>query len=82
MTQIELYKNLKQTKLDEDRKTLVQDIDRLIQEAELLKNQLQAGHVFCADLNHRASKIDQRAVEFQATLGTIGLLEHLMEETA
>ena len=75
MNRIELYKNLKQAKLDEDRKSLIDAIDRLMQEAELFKRQLEQGHAFCADLTRRGQLVDQLAERIRNTTDTIGLLE-------
>ena len=75
MERIELYKNLKQAKLDEDRKKLLASIDHLIQEAELVKSQIEAGHAWETNLANRGRQVDDLAASVQNTMGTIALLE-------
>ena len=58
MERIELYKNLKQAKLDEDRKKLLASIDHLLQEAELVKSQIEAGHAWETNLANRGRQVD------------------------
>jgi hypothetical protein len=77
MERIELYKNLKQAKLDEDRKKLLASIDHLIQEAELVKSQIEAGHAWETNLANRGRQVDDLAASVQNTMGTIALLETL-----
>ena len=75
MERIELYKNLKQAKLDEDRKKLLASIDHLLQEAELVKSQIEAGHAWETNLANRGRQVDDLAASVQNTMGTIALLE-------
>ena len=75
MERIELYKNLRQAKLDEDRKKLLASIDHLIQEAELVKSQIEAGHAWETSLANRGRQVDDLAASVQNTMGTIALLE-------
>ena len=79
MERIELYKNLKQAKLDEDRKKLLASIDHLIQEAELVKSQIEAGHAWETNLANRGRQVDDLAASVQNTMGTIALLETLQQ---
>ena len=72
---IALYKNLKQATLDEDRKRLLASIDHLIQEAELVKSQILAGHAWETNLANRGRQVDDLAASVQNTMGTIALLE-------
>jgi len=75
MERIELYKNLKQATLTEDRKKLLASIDHLIQEAELVKSQIEAGHAWETNLANRGRQVDDLAASVQNTMGTIALLE-------
>ena len=79
MERIELYKNLKQAKLDEDRKKLLASIDHLIQEAELVKSQIEAGHAWETNLANRGRQVDDLAASVQNTMGTIALLETIQQ---
>ena len=79
MERIELYKNLKQAKLDEDRKKLLASIDHLIQEAELVRSQIEAGHAWETNLANRGRQVDDLAASVQNTMGTIALLETLQQ---
>ena len=79
MDRIELYKNLKQATLDEDRKKLLASIDHLIQEAELVKSQIEAGHAWETNLANRGRQVDDLAASVQNTMGTIALLETIQE---
>ena len=76
---IALYKNLKQATLDEDRKRLLASIDHLIQEAELVKSQILAGHAWETNLANRGRQVDDLAAGVQNTMGTIALLETIQE---
>jgi hypothetical protein len=80
MERIELYKNLKQAKLDEDRKKLLASIDHLIQEAELVKSQIEAGHAWETNLANRGRQVDDLAASVQNTMGTIALLETIQSD--
>ena len=80
MERIELYKNLKQAKLDEDRKKLLASIDHLIQEAELVKSQIEAGHAWETNLANRGRQVDDLAASVQNTMGTIALLETIQND--
>ena len=80
MDRIELYKNLKQGTLDEDRKKLLLAIDRLVQETELLTRQIEAGHIFNANLADRGRQVDELTINVQNTMGTIALLETIQEQ--
>ena len=80
MERIELYKNLKQAKLDEDRKKLLASIDHLIQEAELVRSQIEAGHAWETNLANRGRQVDDLAASVQNTMGTIALLETLQSD--
>jgi hypothetical protein len=80
MERIELYKNLKQAKLDEDRKKLLASIDHLIQEAELVKSQIEAGHAWETNLANRGRQLDDLAASVQNTMGTIALLETIQSD--
>ena len=79
MDRIELYKNIKQATLDEDRKKLLASIDHLIQEAELVKSQIEAGHAWETNLANRGRQVDDLAASVQNTMGTIALLETIQE---
>ncbi|MBC8426432.1 hypothetical protein H8E07_20125 [bacterium] len=79
MERIELYKNLKQAKLDEDRKKLLASIDHLIQEAELVRSQIEAGHAWETNLANRGRQVDDLAASVQNTMGTIALLETIQQ---
>ena len=79
MDRIELYKNLKQGTLTEDRKKLLASIDHLIQEAELVKSQIEAGHAWETNLANRGRQVDDLAASVQNTMGTIALLETIQE---
>ncbi len=79
MDRIELYKNLKQATLDEDRKKLLASFDHLIQEAELVKSQIEAGHAWETNLANRGRQVDDLAASVQNTMGTIALLETIQE---
>ena len=76
---IALYKNLKQATLDDSRKRLVASIDHLIQEAELVKSQILAGHAWETNLANRGRQVDDLAASVQNTMGTIALLETIQE---
>ena len=76
---IELYKNLKQATLTEDRKKLLASIDHLIQEAELVRSQVEAGHTWETNLANRGRQVDDLAASVQNTMGTIALLETIQE---
>ena len=76
---IALYKNLKQATLDDDRKRLLASIDHLIQEAELVKSQILAGHAWETNLANRGRQVDDLAASVQNTMGTIALLETIQE---
>jgi len=80
MERIELYKNLKQAKLDEDRNKLLASIDHLIQEAELVKSQIEAGHAWETNLANRGRQVDDLAASVQNTMGTIALLETIQSD--
>ena len=80
MTTIELHKNMKQAKLDADRYDLILAIDRLVQEAEAFKGQIQAGQVYNANLTHRGRVVDELAESVRHTIDTIALLEALQSE--
>ncbi len=80
MERIELYKNLKQAKLDEDRKKLLASIDHLLQEAELVKSQIEAGHAWETNLANRGRQVDDLAASVQNTMGTIALLETIQND--
>ena len=80
MERIELYKNLKQAKLDEDRKKLLASIDHLIQEAQLVKSQIEAGHTWETNLANRGRQVDDLAASVQNTMGTIALLETIQSD--
>ncbi|MBT7165060.1 MAG: hypothetical protein HN849_11905 [Victivallales bacterium] len=80
MERIELYKNLKQAKLDEDRKKLLASIDHLLQEAELVKSQIEAGHAWETNLANRGRQVDDLAASVQNTMGTIALLETIQSD--
>ncbi len=82
MDRIELYKNLKQGTLDEDRKRLLASIDHLIQEAELVKQQIEAGHAWETNLANRGRQVDDLAASVQNTMGTIALLETIQNTEA
>jgi hypothetical protein len=76
---IELYRNLKQATLTEDRKKLLASIDHLIQEAELVRSQVEAGHAWETNLANRGRQVDDLASSVQNTMGTIALLETIQE---
>ena len=76
---IELYKNLKQAKLDADRDDLIRALDRLMQEAEAFKAQVQAGQIYNANLTHRGRVVDELADSIRHTGDTIALLETIRE---
>ena len=80
MERIELYKNLKQATLTEDRKKLLASIDHLIQEAELVKSQIEAGHAWETNLANRGRQVDDLAASVQNTMGTIALLETIQND--
>ena len=80
MERIELYKNLKQATLDGEKEKLLHSIDRLIQEAELFKRQLEGGQIFNANLADRGRQVDELAISVQNTMGTIALLETIQHE--
>ena len=80
MERIELYKNLRQAKLDEDRKKLLASIDHLLQEAELVKSQIEAGHAWETNLANRGRQVDDLAASVQNTMGTIALLETIQND--
>ena len=82
MDRIELYKNLKQGTLDEDRKKLLLAIDRLVQETELLTRQIEGGHIFNANLADRGRQVDELAISVQHTMGTIALLDSIQNDEA
>ena len=75
MNRIELYKNLKQAKLNADRDDLIDAIDRLVQEATTFKAHVRDGQVYNADLTRRGQLVDQLAERIRNTTDTIGLLE-------
>jgi len=77
---IELYKNLKQATLTEDRRKLLASIDHLIQEAELVRSQVEAGHAWETNLANRGRQVDDLTASVQNTMGTIALLETIQEE--
>lgn len=76
---IALYKNLKQATLTEDRKKLLASIDHLIQEAELVRSQVEAGHAWETNLANHGRQVDDLAASVQNTMGTIALLETIQE---
>ena len=80
MERIELYMNLKQATLDGEKEKLLHSIDRLIQEAELFKRQLEGGQIFNANLADRGRQVDELAISVQNTMGTIALLETIQHE--
>jgi hypothetical protein len=80
MDRIELYKNLKQGTLTEDRKKLLASIDHLIQEAELVRSQVEAGHAWETNLANRGRQVDDLAASVQNTMGTIALLETIQSD--
>ena len=82
MDRIELYKNLKQATLDEDRKKLLASIAHLIQEAELVKSQIEAGHAWETNLANRGRQVDDLAASVQNTMGTIALLDAIQSGEA
>ena len=79
MERIELYMNLKQATLDGEKEKLLHSIDRLIQEAELFKRQLEGGQIFNANLADRGRQVDELAISVQNTMGTIALLETIQQ---
>jgi hypothetical protein len=76
---IELYKNMKQAKLTADRDDLIQALDRLVQEAQAFKAQVQAGQFYNANLTHRGRVADELAESMRNTTDTIALLETIQE---
>ena len=80
MDRIELYKNLKQATLTEDRKRLLAAIDHLIQEAESVRRQIEDGHAWETNLANRGRQVDDLAASVQNTMGTIALLETIQQE--
>ena len=80
MERIELYMNLKQATLDGEKEKLLHSIDRLMQEAELFKRQLEGGQIFNANLADRGRQVDELAISVQNTMGTIALLETIQHE--
>ena len=80
MDRIELYLELKRGSLHEDRKDLLTVIDRLIQEAELLKRQVEAGHIYNAVLADRGRKVDEGAIDVQHAMGTVAMLESIRSD--
>ena len=82
MERIELYKNLKQATLDEDRKKLLLAIDRLVQEADLLKHQIEDGHIYNANLADSGRQVDELAIGVQHTMETIALLDSIQNDEA
>jgi hypothetical protein len=80
MTTIELHKNMKQAKLDADRDDLILALDRLVQEAQAFKAQIQAGQVYNANLTHRGRVVDELAESMRHTIDTIALLDALQSD--
>jgi len=72
---IELYRNLKQATLTEERKKLLASVDHLIQEAELVRSQIEAGHAWETNLANRGRQVDDLTASVQNTMGTIALLD-------
>ena len=79
MDRIELYKNLKQATLTEDRKKLLAAIDHLIQEAESVKRQFEEGHAWETNLANRGRQVDDLAASIQNIVGVIALLETIQQ---
>ena len=79
MDRIELYKNLKQGSLAEERKKLMAAIDHLIQEAESVKRQFEEGHAWETNFANRGRQVDDLAASVQNTMGTIALLETIQQ---
>jgi len=79
MDRIELYMNLKQGTLTEDRRKLLAAIDHLIQEAEMVRRQVEAGHAWETNLANRGRQVDDIAANIQNTMGTIAMLESLQK---
>jgi len=80
MTTIELHKNMKQAGLDEDCKQLLNAIDRLVREAELLKHQVEAGHIYNAGLLDSGRRVDMLAEKVRSDGEMIAMLEALQED--
>ena len=79
MDRIELYKNLKQGSLAEERKKLMAAIDHLIQEAQLVKRQFEEGHAWETNLANRGRQVDDLAASIQNLVGVIALLETIQQ---
>jgi len=79
MDRIELYKNMKQAKLAEDRRDLLRALDRLVEEAEQFKRQVEEGQIYNANLTHRGRVVDELAESIRHTGDTIALLETIQE---
>jgi len=79
MERIELYKNMKQAKLTEDRKDLLRALDRLLEEAEMFKRQVEGGSIYNTNLTDRGRKVDELAESIRHTGDTVALLELLQE---
>jgi hypothetical protein len=79
MDRIEFYLDLKRGTLHEERKDLLTAIDRLIQEAQLFKRQIEAGQIYNPGLADRGRKVDERAIDVQNAMGTVAMLESLQK---
>lgn len=79
MDRIELYLELRQGTLHEERKDLLTAIDRLIQEAQLFKRQIEAGQIYNPGLAGRGRKVDELAIGVQHAMGTVAMLESIQK---
>jgi len=78
--QIGSYLNLKRAKLTEDRKALVHALERLAEEAEMFKRQVEGGSIYNANLTDRGRKVDELAESIRHTGDTVALLEMLQQD--
>ena len=80
MKRLDLYLNLRRDTLHEERKDLLNAIDRLIQEAQLFKEQVAAGKAFKPGLGDRGRTVDELAAGVQSLTGTIEMLESIQQD--
>jgi hypothetical protein len=80
MKRIDLYLSLRRDTLEAERKDLLTALDRLIQEAQLYKEQVAAGKVFKAGLGDRGRTVDELAVGVRSLLETLEMLESIQKD--
>ncbi len=79
MDKLELYLDLRQGTLHEERKDLLATLDTLIAEAQFFKTEIEAGRNYNPRLADRARRVDELAISIQSLTGIVHMLTHLQE---